>query len=110
MRPFGALNPTDQIPVMPDTMGAAIVSSALAVVALDYPAGAHLIALSGEMDFVVNYFSTGVNIPTTNSGGTTASSGLNEMNPTIRQIPGGSTGYSLTARTSGVVTTAFWRK
>lgn len=110
MRPFGALHPIDQIPITPDTMGAVIISSAGAVVAFDWPTNGQLVAFSGGMDFYVNYQSTNAGVPTTNSSGTTLSSGINELNPTIRQVPAGSTGYSLTAATSGVVTTAFWRK
>jgi hypothetical protein len=113
MRTYGALNPTDLIPTPPDTVGAAIISSAGAVVAQDWPSTeAHLIAFGSTMDFWANMASTDVNIPTTNSNGTTLSSGLNEyLRPgTIYQRIADSTGYSLTAPTSGVISLSFWRK
>lgn len=111
MRAYGALSPTDQIPLIPDTVGAAIISSAGAVVAADWPTGAQLVFFNSTGDFWVNYRTTGVNIPSTNSNGTTASSGMNVLNPGIRQISTGeSTGYSLTMRTSGEISIELWRK
>jgi hypothetical protein len=110
MRAFGSLHPTEQIPVIPDTMGSFIISSAGAVITTDWPAGAEIVAFSGEGNFYVNWLSTGARVPTTNSSGTTLSSDANELNPSVRQIPGASTGYSLTGASSGVVTAAFWGK
>ncbi len=112
MRTYGALNPINLIPNPPDTVGMAVIAAAAAVVAQDYPDNAHLVAFGSTMDFWANMESTGVNIPTTNQVGTTVSSGLNEyLRPgTIYQILAGSTGYSLTAPTSGVISLSFWRK
>ena len=111
MRPYGAANPIDQIPLIPDTVGAGIISSAGAIVTGDWPTNAQLVFFNSALDFWANYRTTGVNIPTTNSNGTTASSGMNVLNPGIRQIStADSTGYSLTAASSGVISIEFWRK
>ena len=110
MNPYGSLHPTDGIPVPSDTFGSAIISTAGAVVAQDWPTNAKMVAISAPMNFWMNWRSTGVNVPTTNSTGTTLSSGCNELNPTVRQIPGDSTGYSLTAASSGAISLQFWRK
>ena len=114
MRAIG-VNPTGY-PLAPDTVGTAIITTAAAPVALDYPSGAQMVRFSSTGPFYPNHGSTGVNIPSTNSGGTTASSGQNILQPggnqasPIYQIPGGSTGFSLTAPASGVITAEFWRK
>lgn len=113
MRAYSALHPTEQIPISPDTVGAAIITTALAVVAQDWPAGARFVSFDSTATFYANLASTGVNVPTTNSTGTTASSGLNEISAghLVRQISTGlSTGYSLTAPTSGVITASFWKQ
>lgn len=112
MRIYGALNPTHLIPMPPDTVGMAVISSAAAVVAQDWPTDAQLVAFGSTMGFWVNMVSTKANVPTTNQAGTTASSGLMEyVNAgTIYQILGGSTGYSVVAATSGVISLSFWRK
>lgn len=114
MRPIGSLHPTELTPVSPDTCGSVIITAAAAVVAQDYPSGAHIVRFSGTMNFYVNFGTTSVTIPSTNQSGTTASSGLNELMqggwPEYRQVPGSSTGYSITAPTSGVITASFWKK
>lgn len=108
MRTYGGLHPTDYNPGPPDTVGSVILSSAGAIVAQDYPAGAQLVLFSGTVDFYANLGTTFVAIPSTNQSGTTASSGLNELNPGLRQVRG-STGYSLTGPSSGVITASFWK-
>ena len=112
MRYYGARSPTELIPVPPDTIGVAIITTAGAVVAQDWPDGAHIVTFGATMSFYANLGTTAANIPSTNSSGTTASSGLNEYVPPglTYQIPGASTGYSLTSPTSGVITLSFWSK
>lgn len=108
MRSYGALHPTDMTPVPPDTVGTVILSSAGAIVASDWPSTlANLVLLAGTVDFYANFGSTKAGIPSTNSSGTTLSSGCNELNPGLRQI-GGTTGYSITGPSSGVITLSFW--
>lgn len=109
MRAYGSLNPKQDIPSPSDTFGSIIISSAGAVQASDWPTGAKRVAFSGEMNFYVNWASTKANIPTTFSSGTTVSSGMNELNPGVRNISTDlSTGYSIIAPTSGVITAQFW--
>lgn len=112
MRPYSALHPTEQLPVPPDTIGVAIITTAFAVVAQDWPTGARFVSFDSTASFYANLMSTAVNVPTTNSSGTTASSGLNAISAgnLLRQVSTGlSTGYSLTAPTSGVITASFWK-
>lgn len=111
MRTYGALSPINGIPMPADTFGAVVISSAGAVATFDWPAGVQLAAFSGPMNFWVNWLSTNAAVPSTASAGTTVTSGANELNPTIRQVTTSlSTGYSVSADSSGVIGTAFWRK
>ena len=109
MRSYGSINPLADTPIPADTFGAIIISTAGAVVANDWPTGARRVAFSGEMNFYVNWATTKAHAPTTASSGSTGSSEWNELNPGVRNISTSiSTGYSVTARTSGVVTAQFW--
>lgn len=115
MRSFGALQPTSLIPVPPDTVGAAVVSSAGAVVALDYPTDADgkvpgIVCIGSTAGCWVDMESTGVAIPSASSKGTTSS--RNEFIPpgTYYQIPGSSTGLSITANSAAKVSLSYWRK
>lgn len=114
MNTFGTNPLSGGNPVAPDTVGNAIISTAAAIVAQDWPTGGQLVHFNCTADSWVNLYSTGVTIPTTNSAGTTASSGLAVLlkagHEHVYQVPGASTGYSITAATSGVVNIEFWRK
>lgn len=107
------VNPLD-IAVIPDTVGAVVISSAGAVVAQDWPSGAQIVHFDLNINVWANLWSTAVSIPTTNSAGTTVSSGQNIAMRTghdhVFQIPGESTGYSITSLTSGEIAIQFWRK
>lgn len=107
-------NPVLGNPVFPDTLGVAVITTAGAVVAQDWPTSAQLVHFNVHADSWLNPWSTAVNIPTTNSSGTTVSSGQNVLlkagHEHVFQIPGISTGYSVTAATSGVIGVSFWRK
>lgn len=104
--------PLNRITPIPDTIGSAIITTAGAVVAQDWPTGAKAVSFDASMAFITNMVSTFATVPTTNSAGTTASSGQNVYQPAghehTYQIPSSSTGYSVTAPTSGVVTISFW--
>ena len=102
-------------------VGAAIISTAGAVVAQDWPSGTtsglssnspRIVQFDSQVGFAFNISSTYAAIPTTNSSGTTASSGRNVYQAAGHQhtyrIPSSSTGYSLTAPTSGAITISFW--
>lgn len=112
MRPYGALNSVDQIPIVPDTVGSIQISSAGAVVAQDWPTNAQLVYFSPPpaFAFVVNYLSTQAAFSGASTPGSTAGLAASIQNPGIRQIPAGSTGYSITATSSGFITAEFWRK
>lgn len=115
MKLFGPSNPFENNPVFPDTVGTAIISSAGAVVAQNWPTGMHVARFyPGAIDFYLNPISTSANVPTTNSSGTTLSSGINlKLNAyndhTFRISTSDSTGYSITGESSGVVTIGFWK-
>ncbi len=112
MRNTGSLNPTDQTRLMPDAVASIIISTAGAVVAQDWPSAADIAEFNSQMLFVLNARSTGAALPSTNEPGTnTGSSVWNEICPQghdMRRLIGDSTGYSITAPTSGVVTISFW--
>jgi len=108
MRRFGTPDILDQIPMPPDTVGRAVISSAGDVSALDKPSGARIVCFGSTMSFWLHMSATSVAIPTTDNGGSTSQ--LSEYVPSglCYQIPSGSTGLSITAATSGVISLAYW--
>lgn len=121
MRSFGVWNPSHLIPVPSDTVGCAVLA-ANAGEAFDWPTGTNVVRLSGATTaggayaFVFNAGSTGATWPSSDSVGTTASSGWNAMVPTggsvMYQISStaSSTGFSVVSPTSGIVTFEFWKR
>ena len=115
MRAYGALNPIDQIPLPPDHVNTMLIASSSGQ-AMDYPANAHIMRLTGittaggAMNFWVNQKTTGAAVPT--SGATTTSSACQVpvIGQATFQVPAGSTGFSVAALTSGYVQASFWRK
>jgi hypothetical protein len=97
MRPFGSLNPTDLIPVPPDTVGVAEISSAGAVVAQGWPTNAHIVAFGSTQNFWADMGSTGVAIRAASSAGSTA-------------IPSEILRDGTTAEAAGTITLSFWAK
>lgn len=114
MRPYGSNNPLDNIPVPPDTVGVVVISTALAVVAQDWPDGASIVSFgtTNDQGFIFNSGSTEAAFPSTNSSGSTLSSGQNRniKHGYTEQIPSSSTGYSITSPTSATITLSFWKK
>lgn len=120
----GYMGNFDDIEIPANLVGSAIISTAGAVVAQDWPGAtssgisgstaARVVTFDANVALAINMFSTGAVFPTTNSAGTTASSGLSFLQPAGHQhtyrIPSSSTGYSLTAATSGVATISFWEE
>ena len=106
--------PIPDIDTPADTVGAVIVSTALAVVSNDWPSGAKVARFAGSIGYYVNAFTTGASVPSTAQSGSTSSTGRSVYQPpeTPRtlQIPGDSTGYSITSPSSGVITAEFWSK
>ena len=111
MRSFGSMHPTDLIPVPPDTVGVAVVSSASAVVSQDIPSGAEMVVFGSPANFWCRIGSTGVAIP---SASTAGSSGGNPSeflrDGTTYQIPGGSTGLSISATAGMTISLSYWGK
>jgi hypothetical protein len=128
MRQIGMLHNTQGVPVPPDQVTTFIMTGGSSAQASDWissgstaapnaqTAGVHIIriigqtTLSGPFGVFVNLMSTGAAIPA--SGTSVASSGVNHAVNVSQmfQIPGGSTGYSIAAFSSGYVTVEQWRK
>lgn len=121
MRTYGALNPIDGIPVVPDT----IISKKLTVNTLevfDVPAGAQLARVTfgstdaGNVGFI-NWGSTKASVPTTAYPASTISTqGSSEFNipigvePKLYQVSTGlTTGFSVIAPSSGFLCVEFWK-
>lgn len=133
MRAYGALNPIDQVPMPPDTVATFLMTGGSSAQASDWfssgstalanagPSGPQIVRFTGItsvgsslFNFMVNMFSTlAVAVP---ASGTTvgmgASSGVSHpvMGQAMFQVPGGSTGYSIAALTSGMVYVEMWKK
>lgn len=109
MRKYGILEPPRH-PVSPEYVAIAKISSAGAVIAQDYPDGAHLVRFGSEAGFFFNHASTAIAAPTTSWSASTASSLAIEYlsNGDTRQIVSGSTGYSVTSNSSGYISLSFW--
>lgn len=118
MRAYGALSPTDQIPLPPDTIQTLLIAASSGQ-ALDWPTDSQLARLSGVstagavMNFWASLNSTRAAAPS--SGLSTGSTAGDLPSAAIQgsrvfQIPGGSTGYSVAALSSGYVTIETWRK
>lgn len=121
MRTSGVLHPTDanDIPVPSDSQ-AKFALAAATPQAADWPAGARIARLTGVTTlgaayaFYFNDGSTKASSAADSSftSGTSQSSGLNSYIVGSRdyQIPGTSTGFSLAAASSGIVSVEIWGK
>lgn len=115
MRAYGARNPTDLIPAPPDTVNTLLIAGSSGQ-AMDWPADTDIARLTGistagaTINFMVNLFSTMAAIPS--SGSSAASTGVNHtvMGSGMFQIPGGSTGFSVAALSSGYIGVECWKK
>ena len=110
MREFSSRNPRQLIPVPPDTVAVAVVSSAGAVVAQDWPTGAEIVAFGSTQNFWLDMGSTSVAIPAASTAGSTAAPSELLRDGTFYQIPGDSTGYSLTAGAAATISLSFWKR
>ena len=120
MIPFGAMSPLDGIPKPPDTIQTLLIAASSGQ-AMDWAStAAQMVRLSGvstagaAINFWANLTSTQCAAPSsgTSTGASTAgSTGVNVAihgNRTL-QIPGGSTGFSVAALSSGYITAEVWR-
>ena len=128
MRAIGTLHPTDQVPVPPDTVTVFIMTGGSSAQAADWlssgstvtanaaVAGVGIVRITpvstggGAFFCMANLLSTAAAVPLTS--GTSVSSGASHpvSSPSAFQVPGGSTGYSFAALTSGIVIMEQWRK
>ena len=118
MRAYAARSPIDQIPMPPDTVQTILVENSSGQ-AMDWGSTlAQLVRFTGlstagaALNFSVNLQATGALIPSSGSSIAGASSGSNiPVNGTrTLQIPGGSTGWSAAAVSSGYIIAEQWRK
>lgn len=115
MRAYGTLHPTDLIPTPPDTVNTLLIAGSSGQ-AMDWPTGTQIARLSAvstvgaSLNFMVNMFSTACAAPA--SGSSASSTGTNHpvMGSGTFQVPGGSTGFSVAALSSGYVMVECWRK
>jgi len=108
------MHPLLGVEVPPDTVHTMILAGGTAQ-AIDLTTGTNIMRLTGlttanaQLNFYANLNSTGASVPS--SGATTASTAINQpvLGSRTFQIPGGSTGYSLIAQTSGYVVAECWK-
>ena len=126
-RAISNLHPTDGVPVPPSTVITFLMTGGSSAQASDWPtdagvaaanasaAGIHVVRITpvstaGTAFFcTANLFSTAASVP---SSGVTvdSTSRVPILSPREFQVPGGSTGFSLAALTSGNVMVECWRK
>lgn len=128
MRSYGVLHPTDGIPLPPDITQTLLIAGSSGQ-AMDWHTGAtstladaaaglvNIVRLTGQstvgaaLNFVVNLSSTKAAAPSsgTSTEGTTGF-GHVVMGSATFQVPGGSTGYSVAALSSGYIVAEMWKK
>ena len=101
--PYGSLSrPTT------DAISVCVFAAASSAHAFDVPAGAKNVLFSATCDFYVAYGSTKAAVPLADTTANTTAS-ISELNPTIRHLSTAtSTGISLVASSSGIVTMSFY--
>lgn len=110
MRPLGITQGNNFQAGPPDTIGVAVLSSAGAVVAFDHPAAARYVRFGSTGVFYTDMRSTGVTIPTTTAVPSTGNRVVLHpaQDQNMHSIDPTSTGMSLTAPSSGVITLEYW--
>ena len=119
MRYIGTLHPTESIPAPPDTVQTILVAGSSGQ-AMDWPSGssAGLIArfsaqstVGVVMPFELNLFSTKAAAPSSGTS-TEGSTGFGHtvVGQGTFQVPGGSTGWSVAALSSGYIKAELWKK
>lgn len=119
MKAYGALNPIDQISQPPDMVHTMLIAGSSGQ-AMDWGSTlAQLVRLTGlstagaAMNFLVSLNSTKAAAPSSGlSTGSTSGDlvGMVVMSQLTVQIPGGSTGFSVAALSSGYVRAEVWKK
>lgn len=115
MRPIAVLHPTDGVPVPPDAVTILLIAGSSGQ-AFDWQSGAQIARLSGmstagaTLNFMANLQSTAAAAPSSGSSGGSTGIGYPVMGQSAYQIPGGSTGGSVAALSSGYILIEQWRK
>ncbi len=129
IRPIGILHPDDAGPLPPDVVQTLLLAAGTAqnldwfstagtAAANAAAAGVNVICLTGQttanagLNFSVNLYSTNVISPTSGTSVSTTGGGASHpVNASaFFQVPGGSTGWSAIALTSGYVMCEQWHK
>lgn len=124
MRIYGALSPTDGNPLPPDTVQTFLMTGGSSVQAGDWAnstvgssaVAAQLVHFSGVttggalLNFWVNLTSTRASVPSSGLSTDGSTIGVPVQGNRTFQIPGGSTGFSIAALTSGYVQASLWRR
>ena len=120
MLSYGVLHPIDLVPSVPDTIQTLLIAGSSGQ-AMDWASTlAQIVELSGVstagalLNFWVNLTSTRAAAPSSGTstgtlGGTTGVA-IPVQGRRVMQIPGGSTGFSVAALSSGYVQAVLWRK
>ncbi len=118
MRSISMMHPTEGLPVPPDTVTTLLIAGSSGQ-AMDWPAGTAggIVRFSGvstagaSLNFEVNLESTKAAAPSsgTSTQGTTGF-GHTVMGQGAFQVPGGSTGFSVAALSSGYVKLEHWKR
>lgn len=118
MLQYGALNPIDQISNPSDTIQTILLAGGVAQ-AMDWASTlSQIVRLSGVstggalLNFWANLNTTAAAAPSSGTSTGTGSTGVScpVQGNRLLQIPGGSTGWSCIALTSGYVQAEVWRK
>jgi len=118
MLTYQALSPTDQIPGVPDTIQTLLIAASSGQ-AVDWASTlAQLVEFAGVsttgalLNFWVNLNTTRAAAPSSGLSTGTASTGVSVpvQGRRVLQIPGGSTGFSVAALSSGYIQALLWRK
>lgn len=118
MKAYGALHPTDLIPQPPDSIQRMLIASSSGQ-AMDWSSTlAQMVRLTGvttagvAMNFFASLNSTAAAAPSSGlSTGSTAGAlpSVAVMGEATFQIPGGSTGWSVAALSSGYISAEVWK-
>jgi hypothetical protein len=117
-RQTGLLHPTDWAPLAPDTVHTIITTAASSAYAVDLPTTQgstnptpKFVEIRSGAGGYITWGSTGAIYPSSNLTTSPSTQSLERFLanvPLVRQIPGGSTGYSFTVDSSCIFNASFW--
>ena len=113
MRAYGALHPTEQVPKPADTVLTLLIAGSSGQ-AMDWPAGVDIVCFTGRstagaaLNFEVNLESTRAAAPSSGTSTIGSTCAYPVIGQRFFQVPGGSTGFSVAALSSGYVSAECW--